>query len=109
MNRLLSQKYFEVCYVKIFIVREKMLYPDFTVHNTKTNIIFYWEHFGLSEDARYMEKMAEKIKLYKEFGLTNIEEGGCFIGTIFKEESHFTKLVDDFIEKIKAIVPAGVV
>ncbi len=94
---------------KDFYCSRKNALSRFYVHNTKTNIIFYWEHFGLSEDARYMEKMAEKIKLYKEFGLTNIEEGGCFIGTIFKEESHFTKLVDDFIEKIKAIVPAGVV
>lgn len=108
MNRLLIQNDFVVYYERLLIAGEQERYPDFTVHNTKTDTVFYWEHFGLSENARYAEEMAEKINWYQRIGIKNIEDGGRFIGTIFINESHFAKLVDDLIEKMgKVIIPTG--
>lgn len=108
MNQLLAQKDFEVYYERQLIAEEHERYPDFTIHNKKTDTVFYWEHFGLSEDASYAEEMAEKIGWYQRIGINNIEYGGRFIGTIFINEVHFTKLVDDLIEKMKKIiVPIG--
>jgi hypothetical protein len=108
MNRLLSQSDFEVYYERQLIAGEQERYPDFTVHNIKTDTVFYWEHFGLSENTRYVEEMAEKIEWYQRIEIKNIEDGGRFIATIFINESHFIKLVDDLIEKMKdIIIPIG--
>lgn len=108
MNRLLDQSGFVVYYEKQLIAGGQERYPDFTVHNTETDTVFYWEHFGLSENAHYAEEMAEKINWYQRIGIKNIEDGGRFIGTIFINESHFTKLVDDLIEKMREVViPTG--
>ena len=108
MNRLLAQSDFEVYYERQLIAGGQERYPDFTIHNKKTDTVFYWEHFGLSENARYAEEMAEKIRWYQQIGIKNIEDGGRFIGTIFIYENHFTKLVDDLIEKMKkVIIPTG--
>lgn len=108
INRLLDQHDFVVYYEKELIAEGQVRYPDFTIHNTKTDTVFYWEHFGLSENVYYAEEMAEKINWYQRIGIKNIEDGGRFIGTIFINESHFTKLVDDLIEKMREIIiPTG--
>lgn len=108
MNRLITQKDFTVYYERQLIAGGQERYPDFTIHNTKTDTVFYWEHFGLSENTCYAEQMEEKIAWYQRIGIKNIEKGGRFIGTIYITEEHFIKLVDDLIEKMKeVIVPTG--
>lgn len=108
MNRLIDQKDFTVYYERQLIAGGQERYPDFTIHNTKTDTVFYWEHFGLSENARYAEKMIEKIDWYQRIGIKNIEDGGRFVGTIYVNEEHFIKLVDDLIERMKeVIIPTG--
>jgi hypothetical protein len=44
-------------------------YPDFTVLNVKTRKAFYWEHFGIMDDAGYVNSMMEKYRLYEKMGL----------------------------------------
>jgi len=42
------------------------IYPDFTVLNIKKRQELYWEHFGMMDDADYVEKALMKIMLYEE-------------------------------------------
>lgn len=97
-----------VYYERELIAGGQRRYPDFRIHNTTTDTVFYWEHFGLSENARYAEAMAEKISWYRQIGIKSIEAGGRFIVTIFTDEGRFVKSVDDLIERMgKVIIPTG--
>ena len=42
----------------------KVVFPDFTVLNTRTRKTFYWEHFGMIDDPEYLEKALKKVELY---------------------------------------------
>lgn len=107
-NTLLAEDCFTIYYERPLIAEDKELFPDFTIHNRKTDTVFFWEHFGLSEKGKYMENMAEKIDWYQRIGIYKIEDGGRFIATIFINENHFVKLVDEMILKMKeVIVPDG--
>ncbi|HIS33869.1 MAG TPA: hypothetical protein IAA79_03000 [Candidatus Avirikenella pullistercoris] len=107
-NALLSEKDFSVYYERPLIAGGEERFPDFTILNRKTDTVFYWEHFGLSEKKKYMENMAEKIAWYQSIGISKIEDGGRFIATIFVNEHHFVELVDTMIAKMKEIViPSG--
>ena len=41
------------------------VHPDFTVLNRKTRKEYYWEHFGMMDDAGYVEKAVQKIETYE--------------------------------------------
>lgn len=56
-------------------------HPDFTIMRLYDYKIFYWEHFGLSDDPKYMESQENKLAIYNEY---NICEGDNLI--ITKEE-----------------------
>lgn len=43
--------------------------PDFTVRSRRTGKTFYWEHFGLINNKKYMEKHWWKLRLYASAGL----------------------------------------
>lgn len=42
------------------------IYPDFTCLNVRTRQEFIWEHFGMMDDAAYLENAIQKLKLYSE-------------------------------------------
>lgn len=108
MNRLLSRPHFEVWYERLLTAGGQERYPDFTVHNKKTDTVFYWEHFGFAgSDAEYADMMAGKIGWYRRIGIESIELGGRFIGTIFIDESHFTKLVEDVLGRMEDVSVGG--
>lgn len=46
------------------ILDQKIIYPDFTIMHPQTGQIFYWEHCGLVERAKYMEDMLSKLRTY---------------------------------------------
>ena len=72
-------------------------YPDFTVLNMKTRRTWYWEHFGLADNAEYRDSMATKLNLYESSGLLI---GDGLIITIEGEHSAFdTKLMTAKIKK----------
>ncbi len=72
-------------------------YPDFTVLNMKTRRTWYWEHFGLADNAEYRDSMATKLNLYESNGLLI---GDGLIITIEGEHSAFdTKLMTAKIKK----------
>jgi len=43
-------------------------YPDFYCLNVRTRKKFVWEHFGLMDDADYVEKMVRKMEDYQNSG-----------------------------------------
>ena len=41
-----------------------IIYPDFTIMHPITGEIFYWEHFGMMDNPRYVKNTGEKLQLY---------------------------------------------
>ena len=44
-------------------------YPDFTILHPVTGKIYYWEHFGWSDDPQYVEKNMKKMFEYAQNGI----------------------------------------
>ena len=70
------------------------IYPDFLCLNLRTRTEFYWEHFGLMDDAEYASKSARKLSVYAE---NNIFIGRNLIITM---ETQAEPLNTRMIEKI---------
>ena len=45
----------------------KIYYPDFTIRHPKTGEIYYWEHLGLLEDAKYAIDNFDKLHTYSMY------------------------------------------
>ena len=70
-------------------------YPDFCCLNIHTRQEFFWEHFGLIDDAKYATNAAGKLRLYAE---NNIFPGRNLIITMeTKDEPLNTKLIEKMI------------
>ena len=48
---------------------EVSLYPDFTIRHPKTGEYYYWEHFGMMDNAEYVSGACRKIKQYCDNGI----------------------------------------
>lgn len=48
---------------------EHRLYPDFTIRHPKTGNYYYWEHFGMMDDAVYCRNAISKIGFYASHGI----------------------------------------
>lgn len=46
-----------------------VLYPDFTIRHPETGETFYWEHFGMMDNGKYIENMVSKLRLYLMNGI----------------------------------------
>ena len=44
-------------------------FPDFTVRNTRSGKLFYWEHLGLVNNKEYMESCRRKLATYENAGI----------------------------------------
>lgn len=51
------------------LINGLVIYPDFTLLNTKTRENVYWEHLGMMDDANYAEKAIQKINTYMQNGI----------------------------------------
>ena len=52
------------------VLGDNTIYPDFTVRHPRTAEYYYWEHFGLLDDPKYVsESVCRKIKLYSDNGI----------------------------------------
>ncbi len=45
------------------------IYPDFTLLNVHSGALYYWEHFGMMDNAEYVEKAMKKIETYAQNGV----------------------------------------
>lgn len=46
-----------------------LIYPDFTIMHPVTGEIYYWEHFGMMDNPRYVKSTGEKLQLYMSHGI----------------------------------------
>ena len=46
--------------------RDILIYPDFTIINTQTGKLTYWEHVGLMSNPEYVSDFVWKNNLYYE-------------------------------------------
>ena len=44
------------------------IYPDFTILEMQTRREIYWEHFGMLDDAEYLDKEIKKLNYYEQNG-----------------------------------------
>lgn len=49
------------------------VYPDFTVLHVRERREIYWEHFGMMDDAAYVENAVQKIGIYLQNGICSKE------------------------------------
>ena len=69
-------------------LKEFTAYPDFAILHPVTNKIFYWEHFGMMDNAPYCDTACNKLKTYCYNGIfpsmqliTTYETSKCPIST----------------------------
>lgn len=48
---------------------QKTFFPDFTIRHPKTGAWFYWEHFGMMDDAGYAKNTYEKLEIYNDYNI----------------------------------------
>ena len=56
-------------YEEKIVLEGTILYPDFTIRHPKTGEFFYWEHFGMMDNAEYINHACKKFKIYCENGI----------------------------------------
>ena len=76
------------------------LHPDFLCLNVKSRSEFYWEHFGLMDNADYSNNAAGKLRLYTENGI--IAGRNLIITMETQSEPLTTRLVERIIKDLLA-------
>ncbi len=61
-------------------------YPDFTIEDEDTGLIYYWEHCGLMHDPSYRQRWEKKLAWYRHNDILPYEEGGGDAGTLIVTE-----------------------
>lgn len=57
-------------------------YPDFTVEDADSGVVYYWEHLGMLDRADYRERWERKLIWYRNQDILPHEEGGGSQGTL---------------------------
>ena len=88
ISNLLYTNYIPYRYEAALSLKEFTAYPDFTILHPVTNKIFYWEHFGMMDNASYCDTACNKLKTYCYNGIfpsmqliTTYETSKCPIST----------------------------
>lgn len=55
-------------YEPAIIINQNTFYPDFLAERVDGQL-FYWEHFGLTNDEEYLQKMQTKLQAYKSVNI----------------------------------------
>lgn len=62
---------------------DRPIYPDFTISSPRQGKTIYWEHLGLADNEKYMEKWHLKKRWYTAAGISP-----CAGNLIITQESH---------------------
>lgn len=76
------------------VLGEVTLYPDFTIRHPHNGTTFYWEHFGLIDNASYSANAFSKLQLYT----THKIYPSIQLITTYETKEH--PLTTDTVEKI---------
>lgn len=63
-------------------IGEIQKYPDFTIEDEDSGVIYYWEHCGMMYDPRYCDRWERKKAWYFENKILPWEDGGGENGTL---------------------------
>ena len=69
IDRVLFAEGIPFRYEEKIVLGGVILYPDFIIRHPKTGDFFYWEHFGMMDNAEYISHACKKIKTYCENGI----------------------------------------
>ncbi|OGU74218.1 MAG: hypothetical protein A2V93_07945 [Ignavibacteria bacterium RBG_16_34_14] len=94
----LIDKGIEPIYEKKLVIKEVEKLPDFTVENTDTSEVYYWEHCGMLYDKEYKERWEEKYKWYLDNEIIPWSQGKGKNGTLIITEDKPQKLADGTIK-----------
>jgi len=61
-------------------------YPDFTVDDSESGTVYYWEHCGMLNDPQYRLRWEKKQQWYRVNGVLPYQEGGGPHGTLIVTE-----------------------
>ena len=50
-------------------LKDKVIYPDFTIRHPQTGEFYYWEHFGMMDDPTYSKNAYLKLQQYNACGI----------------------------------------
>lgn len=56
-------------YESVLELGDVTLYPDFTIIDSTTEKVFYWEHFGMMDDETYVHSWSQKMRIYIQNGI----------------------------------------
>lgn len=73
---------------------ELHFFPDFTIFHPETRKIFYWEHFGMMDDASYSKNTYSKLQIYSSYGIIP----SINLITTFETRKH--PLTSESVEKV---------
>ncbi len=57
-------------------------YPDFTIEDMESGLMFYWEHCGMLHVPSYRRRWEEKLGWYRTHGILPLEEENGENGTL---------------------------
>ena len=69
-------------YEKELCINEVSRFPDFTIEDSESGTVYYWEHCGMLQNPDYRRRWEAKLKWYKENSILPQEEGGGQKGTL---------------------------
>ena len=72
-------------------------YPDFTINDEESGMLFYWEHCGMLEDANYKKKWEEKKKVYEKHGI--LEGKNLIVSRDTSNGAIDSRAIENLIEK----------
>ncbi|MFC2084014.1 AAA family ATPase [Bacteroidota bacterium] len=93
----LIDKGLEPIYEKKLVIKEVEKLPDFTIENTDTGEVYYWEHCGMLFDAEYKERWDDKYKWYLKNKILPWDQEKGKNGSLIITEDKPQKLVDGTI------------
>lgn len=96
-ERLLQCNYLTIEYEARIPVDGEKKFVDFKILNRQTQKTYLWEHFGMTQSAKYLDSMTEKIEWYKKNGYKTVEFGGDLIYTIYSDLKKFQRDIDHYI------------
>lgn len=75
-----------------------VIYPDFTIYNSKKRKVIYWEHRGMMDDRDYARNAVSRLK--------DLSKNGIVLGDnlFLTEETSTSPLGTDEIEKIIQLI-----
>mgnify|MGYP005745411517 CR=1 FL=1 len=97
---LLEQEGLHIIYEQGFEGHDHTAFPDFTIRNVDTDKTYIWEHFGMTNNENYLNRLPKKLEWFEKQGVKTVDRGGCLILTFYRKETFFQE-VTKFVQLIK--------